>query len=84
MLKNALELKLASIRKQRTVLTKKESALLRKFHVFVLAKILKLAKSFGLTATDIINGIKRVPGANSRINKKPTRQSSRKGTKVAP
>lgn len=75
---------LASIRKQRELLDKKEQALKAKSHDKVLGKIVALAKEAGLTATDIQKALASGKSTKAAKASKGSRKGALAGKKVAP
>jgi DNA-binding protein H-NS len=78
---------LATIRKQRELLAKKEQALLSKSHDKVLSQIVQMAKDAGLTAADIAKAL--TEGKPAKAGKAPKAPKAAKkgalaGKKVAP
>ncbi len=75
---------LASIRKQRELLDKKEQAIKAKSHDKILAKIVALAKEAGLSATDISKALTSGKAAKSTKASKGPKKGTLAGKKVAP
>jgi DNA-binding protein H-NS len=78
---------LATIRKQRELLAKKEQALLSKSHDKVLSQIVQLAKDAGLTAADIAKALAEgKPAKTAKLAKasKVAKKGTLAGKKVAP
>ncbi len=75
---------LASIRKQRELLDKKEQALKSKSHDKVLAQIVSMAKDAGLTAADIAKAMSSGKPVKTAKASKATKKSALAGKKVAP
>jgi len=78
---------LATIRKQRELLAKKEQALMSKSHDKVLSQIVQLAKDAGLTAADIAKALAEgKPAKTDKIVKvsKVAKKGTLAGKKVAP
>jgi DNA-binding protein H-NS len=75
---------LASIRKQRELLDKKEQALKSKSHEKVLAQIVNMAKEAGLSATDIAKALNSGKPAKATKAPKVAKKGALAGKKVAP
>ena len=75
---------LASIRKQRELLDKKEQALKSKSHEKVLAQIVAMAKDAGLTAADIGKALSSGKPAKAAKATKIAKKGALAGKKVAP
>jgi DNA-binding protein H-NS len=75
---------LASIRKQRELLDKKEQALKSKSHDKVLAQIVAMAKDAGLTAADIGKALSSGKPAKAAKAPKIAKKGALAGKKVAP
>ena len=75
---------LASIRKQRELLDKKEQALKSKSHEKVLAQIVSMAKDAGLTAADIAKAMSSGKPAKTAKAAKGAKKGALAGKKVAP
>ncbi len=75
---------LASIRKQRELLDKKEQALKSKSHEKVLAQIVSMAKDAGLTAADIAKAMSSGKPAKTAKASKAAKKGALAGKKVAP
>ncbi len=75
---------LASIRKQRELLDKKEQALKSKSHDKVLAQIVSMAKDAGLTAADIAKAMSSGKPAKTAKASKAAKKGALAGKKVAP
>ena len=88
MSKPSIASQLAAIAKQRELLAKKEALLKAEFHGKVLSQIIQLAKSAGLTITDITEAFenkKIKPSVTSKKISKPTSRSkahTMKGVKL--
>ena len=75
---------LASIRKQRELLDKKEQALKSKSYEKVLAQIVSMAKDAGLTAADIAKAMSSGKPAKAAKASKAAKKGALAGKKVAP
>ncbi len=75
---------LASIRKQRELLDKKEQALKSKSYEKVLAQIVNMAKDAGLTAADIAKAMSSGKPAKAAKASKAAKKGALAGKKVAP
>jgi DNA-binding protein H-NS len=75
---------LASIRKQRELLDKKELALKSKSHEKVLAQIVNMAKEAGLSAADIAKALSSGKPAKAAKVAKVAKKGALAGKKVAP
>lgn len=75
---------LASIRKQRELLDKKEQALKSKSHEKVLAQIVTMAKDAGLSAADIAKALNSGKPAKAVKAPKAAKKGALAGKKVAP
>jgi len=84
MARTSVENQLASIRKQRELLDKKEQALKSKSHEKVLAQIVNMAKEAGLTAADITKALSSGKAAKAVKAPKTARKGALAGKKVAP
>jgi DNA-binding protein H-NS len=84
MARNTVANQLASIRKQRELLDKKEQALKSKSHDKVLAQIVSMAKEAGLTAADIAKALSSGKPAKAAKAPKAAKKGVLAGKKVAP
>ena len=84
MARTTVENQLASIRKQRELLDKKEQALKSKSHDKVLAKIVEMAKDAGLTASDVAKAFSAGKPAKAAKAPKAAKKGALAGKKVAP
>lgn len=84
MARTTVENQLASIRKQRELLDKKEQALKSKSHDKVLAKIVAMAKDAGLTASDVAKAFSAGKPAKPGKAQKAAKKGALAGKKVAP
>jgi DNA-binding protein H-NS len=84
MARNTVANQLASIRKQRELLDKKEQALKSKSHEKVLAQIVNMAKEAGLSATDIGKALSSGKPAKAGKAPKVVKKGALAGKKVAP
>lgn len=75
---------LASIRKQRELLDKKEQALKSKSHEKILAQIVTMAKDAGLSAADIAKALNSGKPAKAVKAPKAAKKGALAGKKVAP
>ncbi len=84
MARTTVENQLASIRKQRELLDKKEQALKSKSHDKVLAKIVAMAKDAGLTASDVAKAFSAGKPVKASKAPKAAKKGALAGKKVAP
>jgi DNA-binding protein H-NS len=84
MARTTVENQLASIRKQRELLDKKEQALKSKSHDKVLAKIVAMAKDAGLTASDVAKAFSAGKPVKPGKAQKTAKKGALAGKKVAP